>query len=185
MPSLMQILLSICPRLEAAAVCTSALWPSRRMVSVMPSAVNGLTNQDAPSAGVVPAGSARQSVALMVRYCAYIAPPIIDDGLAHQRLRRVRRSGLDHDAGALIADRHGFIEPSRHRLHRRFRDFCGDDRRVLGAGRLGGGHVGGADQQAEVGRIDRRRLDADHDFVGGRFRRRHVDQRYLEFAAAS
>src|SRR5580658_1934170 len=78
MPSLMQILFSIWPRFEAAAVCTSALWPSRRMVSVMPSAVRGLTNQDAPSAAVVPAGSAMQSDALMVRYWEYTAPPIIE-----------------------------------------------------------------------------------------------------------
>ena len=48
------------------------------MVSVMPSAVSGLTNHDAPSAGVVPAGSTRQSLARMVRYCAYIAPPIME-----------------------------------------------------------------------------------------------------------
>src|SRR6516225_4294874 len=77
MPSLMQILFSICPRLDAAAVCTSALWPSRRMVSVMPSAVSGLTNQDAPSADVVPAGKGRHSFTFRQRYCAYIAPPII------------------------------------------------------------------------------------------------------------
>ncbi len=77
MPSLRQILLSICPRLDAAAVCTRALWPSRRMVSVMPSAVSGLTKQEAPSAGVMPAGSGRHSVTLRQRYCAYIAPPII------------------------------------------------------------------------------------------------------------
>ena len=78
MPSLMQILLSIWPRLEAAAVCTSALWFSRRMVSVMPSAVSGLTNHDAPSAGVVPAGSSITSLTFRVRYCVYIAPPIIE-----------------------------------------------------------------------------------------------------------
>ena len=88
------------------------------------------------------------------------------DGLAHQRLGRVRRSGPDDDAGALVADRHRFIEPSRHRPHRRFRHFRGDHGRILGAGRLGGGHIGGADQKPEVGRIDRRRLDADHDLVG-------------------
>src|SRR6266404_2889113 len=77
MPSLRQILLSICPRLDAAAVCTKALWPSRRMVSVMPSAVNGLTKQEAPSAGVMPAGSWRHSETLRQRYCEYIAPPIM------------------------------------------------------------------------------------------------------------
>ena len=73
--SLMQILLSICPRLEAAAVCTSALWPSARMVATMPSAVSGLTNQEAPSAGVVPGGSTRHVTALTQRYCEYMAPP--------------------------------------------------------------------------------------------------------------
>ncbi len=78
MPSFRQILFSIWPRLEAAAVCTSAVCPSRRMVSVIASAVSGLTNHDAPSAGVVPSGSTWQSDALRQRYCAYMPPPIID-----------------------------------------------------------------------------------------------------------
>src|SRR6478735_5509960 len=43
----------------------------------MPSAVSGLTKQEAPSAAVVPSGSGSTSLALMTRYCAYIAPPII------------------------------------------------------------------------------------------------------------
>src|SRR5450755_2983469 len=47
------------------------------MVSVMPSAVSGLTKHDAPSAAVVPAASGRHSLTLRQRYCAYIAPPII------------------------------------------------------------------------------------------------------------
>src|ERR1700674_1655388 len=47
------------------------------MVSVMPSAVNGLTKQEAPSAGVMPAGSGRHSETLRQRYCEYIAPPIM------------------------------------------------------------------------------------------------------------
>src|SRR6266567_5022891 len=47
------------------------------MVSVMPSAVSGLTKHEAPSAGVVPDGSGRHSRTLRVRYWAYIAPPII------------------------------------------------------------------------------------------------------------
>src|SRR5215813_5810377 len=75
--SVMQILLSICPRLDAAAVCTRALWPSRRIVSTIPSAVRGLTKQSAPSAGVVPGGRTRHCAALMQRYCAYIEPPRI------------------------------------------------------------------------------------------------------------
>src|SRR5712672_505218 len=47
------------------------------MVSVMPSAVSGLTKHEAPSAGVMPAGSGRHSATSRQRYCAYIAPPII------------------------------------------------------------------------------------------------------------
>src|ERR1700733_10469880 len=47
------------------------------MVSTMPSDVSGLTKHEAPSAGVMPAGSTRQSPALIVRYCEYMAPPII------------------------------------------------------------------------------------------------------------
>src|SRR5438128_5315562 len=77
MPSLMQILFSICPKFEAAAVCTRAEWPSARMVSIMPSAVSGFTKQEAPSAGVVPRGKTRHWLALMQRNCAYIAPPRI------------------------------------------------------------------------------------------------------------
>ena len=68
-------LLSIWPRLEAAAVWTSAVCPSIRMVSTIPSTVIGLTNEDAPSAAVAPAGSSRQAAAGTVRYCAYMAPP--------------------------------------------------------------------------------------------------------------
>src|SRR5215475_2400301 len=48
------------------------------MVSVMPSAVSGLTNQDAPSAAVVPSGSGWHSLERIQRYCAYMAPPIIE-----------------------------------------------------------------------------------------------------------
>src|SRR5215469_15939863 len=44
----------------------------------MPSAVSGLTNHDAPSAAVVPAGSGWQSRALRTTYCAYIEPPTVD-----------------------------------------------------------------------------------------------------------
>src|SRR5581483_7540551 len=47
------------------------------MVSVMASAVSGLTKQDAPSAAVVPGGNGRHSLTRSVRYCAYMAPPIM------------------------------------------------------------------------------------------------------------
>src|SRR6201996_2298213 len=50
------------------------------MVSVMASAVSGLTKQDAPSAGVVPGGNGRHSLTRSVRDCAYMAPPILATG---------------------------------------------------------------------------------------------------------
>src|SRR5262245_5417020 len=68
-------LVNICPRLDAAAVCTSAVCPSRRIVPTMPSTVSGFTKHEAPCAGVMPAGSTRQCAALMARNWAYIAPP--------------------------------------------------------------------------------------------------------------
>ncbi len=73
--SSLQTRLSICPRFEAAAVCTTAVWPSARMVSIMPSTVIGLTNDDAPSAAFTPSGSGRHAAAPVTRYWAYMAPP--------------------------------------------------------------------------------------------------------------
>lgn len=74
-PSARQIRLSICPRLDAAAVCTSPVCPSRRMVSTIPSAVSGFTNDDAPSTGSAPSGSGRHIRAGATQYSAYAAPP--------------------------------------------------------------------------------------------------------------
>ena len=56
-------------------MCTNAVWPSVRIVSVIPSEVSGLTKQEAPSAGAVPSGNGRQSAIFRQRYCAYIPPP--------------------------------------------------------------------------------------------------------------
>src|SRR5580700_837059 len=45
------------------------------MVSIMPSAVSGLTNDDAPSLADVPSGKTMHDEALTTRYCEYIDPP--------------------------------------------------------------------------------------------------------------
>ena len=47
------------------------------MVSSIPRAVNGLTNDDAPSLAVAPSGKTRHADASTARYCVYIAPPAI------------------------------------------------------------------------------------------------------------
>ena len=67
-PSARQIRLSIWPRFDAAAVCTSAVWPSIRIVSTMPSAVSGLTKHDAPSAARGALGQRRHIIAGTARY---------------------------------------------------------------------------------------------------------------------
>ena len=86
------------------------------------------------------------------------------------------------DACAFIADRHGFIEPGGDHAQRGFGDFRGDDGQVLRAGDNRGREVGGAEQEAEVGRVDRRALDADNDFVRGRIGVGEFHQREFEFA---
>src|SRR5271156_1256391 len=47
------------------------------MVSSIPRAVKGLTNDDAPSFAVAPSGKTRQVEASTTRYWVYIAPPAI------------------------------------------------------------------------------------------------------------
>ena len=51
------------------------MWPSSRMVPTMPSAVSGLTKQEAPSRGVASSCSSSASAAFTARYWPYIAPP--------------------------------------------------------------------------------------------------------------
>ena len=75
-PSAIQIRLSIWPRLDAAAVWTSAVCPSRRMVSNIASAVNGLIKLDAPSLALCSGSSGKHMLAFTQRYSAYIPPPI-------------------------------------------------------------------------------------------------------------
>ena len=73
MPSSMQTFCSITPRFDAAAVWTSAVWPSSRIVSTIPRTVSGLTKQEAPCSGVVPSRSTRHCSTPTTRNCAYIS----------------------------------------------------------------------------------------------------------------
>ena len=165
MPSSRQILFSIWPRFEAAAVWTSALWPSRFMVSIMPSAVSGLTNHEAPSAARR-AGRQRLAVGRLQQAILRIHRAAHHrHRLAQQRLRRLGRARLDHRARALVADRHGLVEPGRQAGQRCGRHLRRDLDAVAAARGLGRRHVGRPQQQAEVRRIDRRRLDLDQDLV--------------------
>ena len=181
-PSARQILFSICPRFDAAAVCTSAVWFSRRIVSTMPSAVSGLTKHDAPSAAVVPVAQ-QQDVGGLDRAILRVHRAADHrDRLAQQSLRLRRRPRLHDNAGAFIADRHRLIHPRRHHAHELRRDRR-RDRGVLAlaahARRL---HVGRPDQKPKVGRIDRRTFDAHQDLIGPRLNDGHARERQLQLA---
>ena len=180
----MQMRLSIWPRLEAAAVCTSALWPSRRMVSTMPSAVSGLTKHEAPSAGVAPAGSTRHCSALMVRYCEYIAPPSMATVLPSSACAAGEAPAATTTPAPSLPTGIDWSEPAGHAPSCARSGTCAVTTGRRGAARwtLAVSHVGGAEQQAEVGGIDRRGLDAHQHFVGRR-RGTAPGQRQLQLAA--
>ena len=73
--SFWQIFTSICPRFDAAAVCTIPVRPCIFIVSTKEIAVRGFTKQDAPSFAEVPSGSGNTCARFSIRYCAYISPP--------------------------------------------------------------------------------------------------------------
>ena len=98
--SAVQCRTSICPRLEAAAVCTRAVSPSSRIVPTMPRTVIGLTNQPAAGAGVTSSGSTRHSAAFAVRYCEYMAPPATATVRPSSVCASADVLGVDDDAGA-------------------------------------------------------------------------------------
>jgi hypothetical protein len=86
------------------------------------------------------------------------------DHFAQQRLRLGLVARRDHRAGAFVADRHRRAEPRLHRAHRGRRHRSDDP-----PGRIVGiGEIGRAEQQAKIGRIDRRCLDSDQHLVAGR-----------------
>ncbi len=119
-PSARHSRFSIWPRFDAAAVCTSAVWPSRRIVPTRPSTVSGFTKHDAPSTAVTPSGNCEA--------LRHVDAPVLrvhraaehGDGLAEQRLGRVGRSRGDDGACALVADRQGVADtPGEGRQRRR------------------------------------------------------------------
>ena len=166
--SLMQMRLSIWPRLDAAAVCTSALWPSRRIVSTMPSAVSGLTKHDAPSAGVVPGGSTRHCSALTRSVLRVHGAAEHGHRLAEQRLRGGDApASITTPAPSLPTGSDWPSRPAIAFIARSGTRAVTTVRAPLPVA-LERVHVGGAEQQAHVGRVDRRGLDPHHHLVGAR-----------------
>ena len=121
---------SIWPRLEAAAVCTSAVWFSIRIVSTMPSAVSGLTNRTRLRPPSCPGGSSRHSAAFTAAVLRVHRAAGRGDGLAQQRLRRRRRRRPPRPSPApFVADRHRRADARRPAPRmRRIGDRRGDHR---------------------------------------------------------
>ena len=143
---------NIWPRFDAAAVCTNAVCPSRRMVSTMPNDVRGLTKQDALRRRDAPVLRVHRS-------------PDQSDGSPDQRLGGTIRARSDHDTGTFVAHRQRLTDACRHSPHQLVRDGCRKDGIVGIARRLHRRWVRGSEQQTQVGRVDRRCLDAHQHFV--------------------
>jgi hypothetical protein len=160
--------------IDAAAVWTSGVWPSRCIVPTWPSKVGGLTKHDAPSTAVTPPGSSRHCDTSTQRCCDYIAPSSRPSVLPSSACADVDEPATttlpapSFPTRERVADTPG--KPSQHfgrdrRRHSR-RLARGCERRRC--------HVGPTEQQSEVRRIDRCRIDTyDHVAVT---RRRDVDR---------
>ena len=77
------------------------------------------------------------------------------DHFALERLGGLARAGLDDDAGAFVSRRQGLVEAIGLRGHQLRRDRGGEDRVVGSTGQPGLAHVGWADEQAQIGWVDR------------------------------
>ena len=104
------------------------------------------------------------------------------DGLAQQRLRGGRRAGLDDDPRPFVADGQGLIQASGDRFHRRRRNPCGHHRPISRAGRRGRAQIGPGKEQALIGRVDGRGLEAHDHLLRLWLRCGDADQRELEGA---
>jgi len=90
------------PRFDAAAVCTSALWPFALMSGHAERRQRLTNTQGRPPAAVVRAGSGC-SRSPSAGDTAYTSAADHRHRLAQQRLRRFRGARLDHRARALVA----------------------------------------------------------------------------------
>jgi hypothetical protein len=92
-------------------------------------------------------------------------------------------AGLDHDARAFVADQHRLIQPVCHPRHPRPWNGYRRGGPISGPARSNGRQVGGAQQQSEIRRIDRRRFDANDHLIRCQFGRRHVFEPQFELSA--
>ena len=104
------------------------------------------------------------------------------DRLSDEGARFVGGPGAHDHAGALVSDGQRLVDASGDAPEGRRRDRRRDDRVLGAAGDLRRRHVGTGEHQAEIRRIDRSRIDADHHFVGLGFRGRDTGERQLENA---
>ena len=164
---------------------TRPVWPSRRMV--LDHAERGQRIDEA--GGAVARASRRRAAPARRRpsRCgtgAYIAPPRMATVLPISALAAPAPASTTTPAPSLPTGS-DWLDAARPCAAELRRDLRGDARLVAGAGSRRGGEVGRAEQQAEVGRVDRRGLDADQDLVVVRRRDRNPRQRQLELPAPS
>jgi len=101
---------------------------------------------------------------------------------AAARLRLRRRARRDDGAAAFVADCQCFTDPPAHRAHPRGRNIGGDHRQAVAGRGACGRHVGAAEQQAQVRRIDRGGKNFDQYLMRlGRWHRTPLE-RHLQLA---
>src|SRR5215468_14272 len=135
------------------------------MVSTMPSEVIGLTNHEAPSTAVVPSGSTMHCAVGTQRYCEYIAPPIIDTVFpimacaAGDEPAATTTPAPSLPTGSDSSNRAASIGITSRTIFAVTTGRSGVPpmRAVAGSGRQ---------QQADIRRVERRRLDAHEHLVG-------------------
>ncbi len=104
------------------------------------------------------------------------------DGLAEQRLRFGRIPRRDDGAASFVADRECVTDTAAHRAHPGGRDIGGDDGQAVACRCARGRHVGAAEQQAKIRRVDRCGEDLHQHFVRLRHRHRTTLERYFELS---
>ena len=184
-PSARQILLSIWPRLDAAAVWTSAVCPSRLIVSTIPSAVSGLTKHEAPSAARRAFGQHETLLGLDAAVLRVHRPADHGHRLTQQRPGLVRCPGGDDDARTFVSDRHGLVKTTGDVSHPLGGNRGGHHRMGGRAGIRRGAHVGRAEQQPQVRGVERRGFDAHQHFVRQRIGHWNADQGQFQLAVRS
>ena len=155
-----------------------------RIVSIIPSAVSGLTKDDAPSLAGVPSGRTRHTDASAHPVLRVHRPAGDDDGPSEQRLR-LRGAPASTTVPAPSLPTGNDRRPDLPVPEPPLRESCAHHPAIRRpADRPAASLSAAANNSPRVGRIDRRLLHADEDLAGPGGPYRDMDQQELHRAPA-